>query len=68
MLDHPGTVYRKIERSPWKGWYAWRPIKLHGEWVWFDWVFRRKISPHVDMDRWSYYEYGNIFDVIKGDK
>jgi hypothetical protein len=61
-----GTDYvaRKIETSPWKSWYAWRPVKLHGEWVWFEWVFRRCINTYVDMDNWKRYEYGNIFDVL----
>ena len=57
-------VARKIETSPWKSWYAWRPIKLHGEWVWFEWVFRRCINTYVDMDNWTRYQYGNIFDVL----
>ena len=63
-----GYPPRKVVTAPWKSWYAWRPIKLHGEWVWFEWVFRRKINTYVDMDNWSRYEYGNIFDVIKGDE
>lgn len=59
-----GYVARKIETMPWKSWYAWRPIKLHGEWVWFEWVFRRVINTYVDMDDWTRYQYGNIFDVL----
>jgi hypothetical protein len=56
---------RKEDKGPWKSFYAWRPIKLHGEWVWFEWVFRRKINTYVDYDNWDRYEYGNIFDIIK---
>ena len=66
--DPIGNVARKIEVLPWKSWYAWRPIKLHGEWIWFEWVFRRCINTYVDMDDWTRYEYGNIFDVIKDAK
>jgi hypothetical protein len=58
------NIARKIETSPWKSWYAWRPVQLHGEWVWFEWVFRRCINTYVDMDNWKRYEYGNIFDVL----
>jgi len=65
MDDAGGFVPRKVTKSRWKGWYAWRPIKLHGEWIWFEWVYRRKINIYVDMDNWARYEYGNIFDVIK---
>ena len=65
MGDTGGFTPRKLTKNPWRGWYAWRPIKLHGEWIWFEWVFRRRITAYVDMDNWSYYQYGNIFDVIQ---
>ena len=61
------SVARKIEVMPWKPWFAWRPVTIHGERVWFETVYRRCINTYVDMDNWKRYEYGTILDVIKGD-
>ena len=62
-----GNVYRKVEVLPWKPWFAWRPVKIHSERVWLETVYRRKINTYVDMDDWARYEYGTLFDVIKGE-
>ncbi len=59
-----GGLARKIEVMPWKKWWAWRPVKLHGQNVWFKTIYRRKINTYVDMDNWARYEYGDIFDVL----
>ena len=62
-------VPRKQEVSPWKGWFAWHPVTLvNGERVWLKKVFRRCINTYVDYDNWKRYEYGSLFDVIKGDQ
>jgi hypothetical protein len=62
-----GTTYvpRKQTASPWKPWFAWRPVKINGEYVWMTKVFRRCINTYVDMDNWERYEYGTLFDVLK---
>ena len=57
-------VYRKIEIMPWKKWFAWYPVKVNDNYTWFKTVYRRCINTYVDMDDWSRYEYGTIFDVI----
>lgn len=64
-----GTTYvaRKTEIAPWQPWFAWRPVKVNSQRIWMKKIFRRKINTYVDMDDWSRYEYGTIFDVIKGD-
>lgn len=67
MLDYPGAVYRKVIMLPWEKWFAWRPVKIHGRYVWLSTVYRRSIHSYVDMDDWQRYEYGTIFDVIKGE-
>jgi len=64
---HDTFVARKIEVSPWKPWFAWRPVKIHGKRVWLEHIYRRCINTYVDMDDWKRYEYGTLFDVIKGD-
>lgn len=55
---------RKIVKQPWKKWFAWLPVRVHKKRVWLKVVYRRKIVMSVDMDEVSYYEYGNIFDLI----
>jgi hypothetical protein len=58
-------VARKIEVLPWKPWFAWRPVKIHGKRIWLKTVYRRCINTYVDQEDWSRYEYGTVFDVIK---
>ena len=60
-----GPVARKIETSPWKTWFAWRPVVIRGERIWLKTVYRRCINTYVDHDNWKRYEYGTLFDVIK---
>jgi len=62
-----GPVARKIELGPWKPWFAWRPVTtVSGKRVWFARIYRRYINTYVDQEDWTRYEYGNMFDVIKG--
>ena len=62
-----GPVARKIEKSPWQQWFAWRPVKINNRRVWGKTIYRRCINTYVDQDNWKRYEYGTAFDVIKGD-
>ena len=68
MLDggvQTGPVSRKIEISPWKRWFAWRPVtSVSGQKLWMQTVYRRCINTYVDMDDWKRYEYADIFDVL----
>ena len=67
MLDHVGTVYRKVIPFPWEKWFAWRPVKIHGRPVWLRTVYRRTVICYVDMEKWNRVEYATLFDVIKGE-
>ena len=58
-------VARKIVKAPWKQWFAWYPVKVHGKHVWLKTVYRRWINTYVDMDDWTRYEYGTVFDILK---
>lgn len=60
------TVARKREVGPWKPWFAWRPVTVKNKRVWFKKIYRRKINTYVDYDNWARYEYGDMFDVLKG--
>lgn len=62
------NVARKTEVGPWKSWFAWRPVPLHGRRVWLKKIYRRKINTYVDHDNWARYEYGTIFDILKDEK
>jgi hypothetical protein len=59
----PG-VLRKTITGPWKKWFAWHPVKVHGKRAWMKTVYRRKINMYVDTEGWSRYEYGTVFDVL----
>ena len=67
MFDSGTTTYvaRKIEKSPWQQWFAWRPVTIRGKRVWLKKIYRRCINTYVDYDDWKQYEYGTIFDIIK---
>jgi len=65
MKDPIGNVARKIEVMPWQKWFAWYPVQVHGNYTWFTTVYRRCINTYVDMDDWTRYEYGTVFDIIK---
>jgi hypothetical protein len=70
MMDigpHDTFVARKIITGPWQQWFAWYPVRVNGKKVWLERVFRRCINTYVDFDDWSRYEYGTLFDVIKGE-
>ena len=60
-----GPVARKIEKMPWKPWFAWRPVKIKGKRIWMKKIYRRSINTYVDQDDWTRYEYGDMFDVLK---
>ena len=61
-------VYRKVVFLPWEKWFAWYPVRVHGKYTWLTTVYRRCLLKYVDMDDWTHYEYGTIFDVITNDK
>lgn len=54
-----------MNKHQWNEWYAWKPIRMKGKWVWLKKVYRRCINTYVDYDDWNRYEYGTLFDVIE---
>lgn len=57
-----------IPKYKWEPWFAWYPVKIHGKRKWMTKVWRRVAMVRDDMQIYATYEYGNIFDVIKGEK
>ena len=57
-------IARRIEYLPWKKWFAWYPVRVHGQRTWLKTVYRRKVTRYVDTDSWSIYEYGTVFDLL----
>lgn len=57
-------IARKVTIGHWHKWFAWYPVKIHNERVWLKTVYRRKVTRYVDMDSWSIYEYGTVFDLL----
>ena len=54
-------------RGPWHPYFTWRPVRdRHGHWHWLRRVYRREIfNTYVNMDDWTRYEYGTVFDVLR---
>ena len=55
---------RKLTAGPWEKWFAWYPVKVHGQRTWMKIVYRRKIKTYVDMEYWTHYQYGTLFDLL----
>lgn len=51
--------------EPWRKWFAWHPVKLHGKKVWLQYVFRRQIGYIRSHGEPQWFEYGTLFDVLK---
>ena len=61
-----GPVARKITKSSWEPWFAWKPVDtVSNKRVWFKKIYRRVVNTYVDYDDWKRYEYGDMFDILK---
>lgn len=60
--------YATDTRLPWMEWFAWRPVKdIHGEWHWWETVYRKIGNTYVDHDDFTWYHYGTLFDVLENE-
>jgi hypothetical protein len=58
--------FHKKKNLPWTKWFAWRPVKdVHGDWHWWEHVYRKIGNTYVDDMDWTWYYYGTIFDVLE---
>lgn len=53
-----------IRKGPWLKVFAYWPIKIGKKWFWLKYVFKREKNI---FDRSCKYEYGTVFDVLRGD-
>lgn len=59
-------LHEKNQRQPWEPWFAWKPVKASGKWVWFKKIYRRKQFDKIilfDKGHWTY--TADIFEVLK---
>lgn len=50
----------------WEEWFAWRPVKtISGKLVFWEKVYRKIGNTYVDYDNWTWYYYGDEFDIIR---
>ena len=66
MANFSNAVYASMkgDYGPWKKWFAWYPIKVHGKYTWFKFVYRRYKYLFEPKD-WQHYEYGTVFDLLR---
>lgn len=56
--------YSKM-KTPWKKWFAWHPVTIRGERVWWKYIYRRREVMWRDSFNTDNIEYGTILDVLK---
>ena len=66
MDEFIDATVRWNDTPQWKSWFAWRPVRVKGQWCWLKKVYRKEIpKTYVNHDDWTRYEYGDVFDVLK---
>jgi hypothetical protein len=55
----------KRAHAPWRAWFAWHPVRVHGQWTWLKTVYRYCTNNYVDQEDWPRFQYGTIFDVVR---
>lgn len=62
------ATWESTPKYKWEPWFAWHPVKVHGKRKWMTKVWRKVTMVREDMNIYATYEYGNMFDVIKGEQ
>jgi len=68
MTNWNGMEWKK---GAWHKWFAWFPVKLCGKsqwwyrWRWLTTVYRRELLTRSDMEIYSLWIYGDLFDVLR---
>ena len=53
----------------WEKWFAWKPVKVHGQRVWMRTIYRTRTLRFTEAAQGmaAVWVYGDIFDVLKTD-
>lgn len=64
------TLKEKDERmAKWKPWFAWHPVRIDKELVWFEWIYRRTKAYRGGMGDTIYEtEYTDTMTMLKKQK
>lgn len=54
-----------VDKDPWRAWFAWYPVKVGNEAVWFETVYRRKDIVIYQQGLKIDWVYTTLFDVLK---
>lgn len=46
----------------WKPWFAWRPVRVRGRWVFFEKIFRRRRNYFISRPSWEGIAQNNILE------
>lgn len=55
------------KRYEWHEWFAWRPVTIKDEWVWFEKIYRRYRSSRIGIEFGAsdVAEYSDAMDMLK---
>lgn len=56
---------RKTRLATWRRWFAWRPVMIDNERVWFEWVYRRTLIYSSSMDDYYVTEYADAMSILR---
>lgn len=59
------STWDSSPKYKWEKWFAWHPVKVHGNRQWLKTVYRKVEMRREDVNIYAHYSYGDIFDVIK---
>lgn len=62
--DWNDFINRKCPTQPWKQWFAWYPVNVHGKRVWLKTIYRRLVWDRDDGHIFMNYQYGTLFDLL----
>lgn len=60
--------WKEKKYSDWHSYFAWKPVLINGEWVWFERVLRRGVPQLTAKARnspWRWDYINSEFDLIK---
>lgn len=57
---------KRARLATWRPCFAWRPIKVDDEWVWLEWIFKRKVIQHGALgDIYIEIQYADAMSILR---